>query len=211
MDESQSVTSLSLLRRVGAGGDEVACAEFVRRYEPLVRAIGRASRLAPQDCDDLAQEVMMAAIHALREERYEREMGRFKAFLKGIIQHKIEHFRRAGARRRVAAGVSIENAAGSIADPAPGPAQEYEEAFEREWHAVRVAAALDEIRTQVEPQTFQAYDLVVKKGMTAKQAARQLGMSRGAVDLAKHRVVQRIENIMRSASELTDLGRARID
>jgi RNA polymerase sigma factor (sigma-70 family) len=234
-DGTQSITSLALLARVAAGGDEVACADFVARYRPMVEAIARACHVQPADADDLAQEVMTAAIGAIRAHRYDRQRGRFKNFLRTVIYNKIRHARRTAASqarrlegyarhlaasqtchlaasqarrpaasqaRRPAASQARHVAGGArqpdLVDPSPDPAAEFEAAFEAQWQAVALREALDEIRRDEElgPTTFQAFDLVVNKGWKPGQVARQLGISRNAVYIAKSRIEKRLREML---------------
>ncbi len=223
VDGTQTRTSTTLLEDVAGGQSEAACAAFVARYGPIVVAIAAACGLSPEDREDVKQEVMMAAIETLRKERYDRQQGRFKAWLKGIIYHKIEHARRAartriplaldapgwcqGSRsdtgenpvspieRRRTARSPIGNRkleVDNLPDPHPGPLDELEAAFEAEWQKVAMEEALDEVRREVDPVTFQAFDLYARKDQPPGQVAKLLGLSRNAVYIAKNRVLARL-------------------
>ena len=202
--DSHPRTSSTLLGRVAAENDENACATFVDRYAPMVRSLARRSGLGHDEAEDVVQEVMYGAIDALRQQRYDRALGRFKAWLKGVIQHKISDIRRA-SRLTPTTGVTPDrNAAdyrlqgGSslpqVPDPSPGPDERFEEAFETEWQRAAYDDALDQVRFEVEPITFQAFDLYVRKDCAPREVARLLGISRNTVYLAKSRILARIKN-----------------
>lgn len=57
-------------------------------------------------------------------------------------------------------------------------------------------AALDDIRREFDPATFQAFDLYARKDMPAREVARLLGLSRNAVYIAKTRVLARLREIL---------------
>lgn len=216
MNGTQTQTSTTLLEEVAGGQSEAACVQFVARYGPMVSAIGAKCGLSPEDREDVRQEVMLAAVETLRKERYDRAQGRFKAWLKGIIYHKIEHSRRA-ARTRIPSRShtdespfsspqplrdgpralrspigSRKSAIDNLADPHPSPAEQYEAEFETEWQKIAMEEALDEIRHEVDPLTFQAFDLCARKGQSPGAVANLLGLSRNAVYIAKTRILARL-------------------
>jgi len=235
---SDTITSTTLLRRVATPGGEAACRDFVRRYTPMVRAIAASCGLSHEDVEDVVQEVMAAAVGALREGRYDRQQGRYKPFLKGIIGHKV---RDAMVRGRSAPGLTPDVRAGErntpdqeqnasagqrstvtgkqnaspaptrlqrwtsraplplhedVPDPHPSPAEAFEAAFEIEWRKTAMEEALDEIRREFDPATFQAFDLYARKDMPAREVARLLGVSRNAVYIAKTRVLARLRELL---------------
>ena len=55
MDDTGTRTSMTLLGRVALTGDEDACARFVNRYGPMVKAITKACRIRAQDGEDIVQ------------------------------------------------------------------------------------------------------------------------------------------------------------
>jgi RNA polymerase sigma factor (sigma-70 family) len=203
--DTQTQTSLTLLGRVAAKDDELACTTFVEHYAPLVRSLARRAGFSHDECEDLVQEVMFAAIDALRRQRYDRALGRFKAWFKGVIYHKIVDARRSTASPAAPDGRSDPATAAftalrsrghlsDIPDPAPGPDEQFEAAFEAEWQKAAFDDALDQVRFEVEPVTFQAFDLYVRKERPPREVAKLLGISRNTVYLAKSRILARIRD-----------------
>jgi DNA-directed RNA polymerase specialized sigma24 family protein len=86
-------TSTTLLEAVAAGNSQAHGRQFVERYGPMVRAIALTSKVSINDTDDIIQEVMLAAVEALRRHRYDRQRGRFKPWIKAVIYHKISDAR----------------------------------------------------------------------------------------------------------------------
>jgi len=72
------------------------------------------------------------------------------------------------------------------------PHSGFEAGFERQWRQVTFDEALDEVRLEVDPATFQAFDLYARKSRPAGEVARLLGLSRNAVYQAKTRVLARV-------------------
>jgi RNA polymerase sigma-70 factor (ECF subfamily) len=174
----------------------------------MVRALSRRSGCSHDEAEDIVQEVMMAAIDALRRQSYDRALGRFKAWLKGVIYHKITDARRR-SDQRAPDGLPGESAGArcqagpplhTIPDPGPGPDERYGAEFEAAWQQAAYEDALDEVRHEVEPITFQAYDLYVRKGCPPREVARLLGISRNTVYLAKSRILARIRDKLASTT-----------
>lgn len=200
--EAGTLTSTTLLSRVAGAADEAADRAFVERYAPMVRAVARACRLSEADAEDLAQEVMIGSVEALRRHRYDRGRGRFRRFLKGVIAHKVRDAL-AGKRRDHRLTSGVPGSAGTLgthgsepADASPSPAETFEAAFDAEWQKVAMEEALDEIRREVEPVTFQAFDLYFRKDMSAGKVAKLLGVSRNVVYIAKTRVLARLKELL---------------
>lgn len=111
----------------------------------------------------------------------------------GYHEAGVALMRDAAAGRGMSHGVNIA-ALESIPDPSPPPNALFEDAFEKEWHKVAMEDALDQIRREVDPQTFQAFDLYALKEQPASEVAKLLGMSRNAVYIAKTRILARVRD-----------------
>lgn len=203
-------------------GDEEACRLFVARYGPMVRALSARAMLPEQDVDDVVQEVLHAAVEALRAACYDRSLGRFKHWFKGVIQHKISDARGARPKHRApnsSAGraVHLDRAASSdlpraaavqglaelleMPDPCPTPADEFESEFETQWRLTAIEHALDEIRVEVDPALYQAFDLYVMKNRPPAEVGHLLGLSRNAVCIAKIRIIERLREKLTLANQ----------
>ena len=85
-------TSLTLLERVQKFPPESeAWDEFVRRYHPLIRAWCLKWGLQLSDADDVAQDVLVRLLTAMRNFRYDPS-GRFSAWLKTVTRHALGDF-----------------------------------------------------------------------------------------------------------------------
>ncbi|MBI5765596.1 MAG: sigma-70 family RNA polymerase sigma factor [Planctomycetes bacterium] len=187
MDPFKDATSTTLIRQVAGGTDQSAESVFVKRYQVLAHRVARAMGIPVSDIEDVLQEAIHTAMTTLREQRYDRDKGGFRQWFKGIVRFKVMHARRNAARTpRPAASLP------DVADPSPGPAAEFAEAFDAQWREAEIEQALDELRGEVENQTWQAFDMVVRQGAKAKDVAKTLGMTRGAVDQAVRRVRVRL-------------------
>lgn len=69
------------------------------------------------------------------------------------------------------------------------------ESWDAEWERTVLDRCIKQVHSEVTENTFRAFDLVVRKNKSADEAAEMLGMSRGAVYTAKHRVLKRVREL----------------
>ncbi len=184
-----SGTSRSLLDRVRAD-DAAAWDRLVHLYAPLVYHWCRRFDLQDQDTADVFQEVFQAVAAHVAGFRKDRPGDTFRGWLRTITRNKVrDHFRRLGREPGGAGGTealrrlaevpaddsgSCESAAG---DPAEGSL---------------LRRALDLIRAEFEERTWRAFWRTTVDGQTPTDVAAELGMSPGAVRVAKCRVLRRL-------------------
>src|SRR2546423_9721390 len=87
-------TSITLMMRVQQNpADLQAWDEFVRRYQPMIREWGLKWGSKPSDADDVAQEVLLKLVAAMRTFQY--DPGRsFRACLKTVTKNAWHYFAR---------------------------------------------------------------------------------------------------------------------
>ncbi len=172
-------TSSSLLDRVRA--DEAgAWDRLVALYAPLLYHWCRRWKLQEEDLADVFQEVFQSLVVHIAGFRRERRGDTFRGWLYTITRHKaLDLLRRRG---REAAGPLIE-----IPAPAGPPDPEEAEALRALCHR-----GLELIRGEFEERTWRAFWRTSIDGLPPREAARELGMSSGAVRVAKFRVLHRL-------------------
>ncbi len=196
-----TVTSLTLLEALGGGRDERAWREFFRLYAPMLMGFTRQLGLREEDANDAVQETLVAVHAAFREANnpFDRSKGRFKAWLRGIAQHKVRDVQR---RRMRAETVEImgDRAAGLV----DAVQQNLDEAFDREWQRTMLARCLDEVAGQVDPVVYQAFELYAVHGRDPREVAKLLGVSRNAIYISKTRVMKRIKAVLADIRAIED-------
>ena len=63
-----------------------------------------------------------------------------------------------------------------------------------EWQRIALAAAIERVKHQVNPEQFQMFDLYVLRKVSALEVARLLGTSVAKVYLTKHRLSKLLRN-----------------
>jgi RNA polymerase sigma-70 factor (ECF subfamily) len=193
--EDVPTTRPSLIVRIRDLKDEEAWRQFVGLYTPLVYRYARKRGLQDADAADLAQDVLRAL--AAGGIDYDPQRGPFRAWFYGLARHKLCDF--LAAQARACRGTGDTFAQQRLAEE-PAPTEEaviWDLEYERrlfEW-------AVDQVRGEFRNQTWQAFWQSAVQGKQAKDIAAALGMSLGAVYIAKSRVLARVKKEIQQAQE----------
>ncbi len=187
MMSSRFHTSLTLLERLRFPSEQEAWRRFARLYTPLLFHWTRRMGLSSDDAADLVQDVFVTLVEKLPEFRYDAGQT-FRGWLRTVLQNKWrDRLRRQAVRMPVAADgnravlAEIED---SRADSL------FTEAEYRDW---LVGRALELMKSEFQPQTWQACWEFVVAERPAAEVARELGLTENAVYLAKARVLRRLK------------------
>jgi len=184
-----SATSRSLLDRVKAD-EPRAWERLIDLYAPLVLHWCRRQNLQDQDIADVFQEVFRAVLVYVGTFRKERKEDTFRGWLRRITQNKLhDYFRKLGRDAIGEGGSSAQKRLARL--PAP-EAPENDAISEDIAERGLFARALDHIRGEFEERTWAAFWQTTVAGRAAKDVAADLGMTSGAVRVAKSRVLHRL-------------------
>jgi RNA polymerase sigma-70 factor (ECF subfamily) len=181
-----SETSLSLLVQLRDIGDPNAWNRLVELYTPLLFYWARRLGLSPADAEDLVQEVFVTLVEKLPTFTCDAQKS-FRGWLRRILINKWHDRRR---RRQLPLGTGSEAELYELRDDADSPFWEGEH---RRYLARR---ALELMRSEFEPSTWKACWAFVVEGKSGLEVASELGISEGAVYIAKCRVLRRLRQQM---------------
>ncbi len=185
-----TATSRSLLERVKAD-DTVAWNRLVSLYAPLVYYWCRRWDLQEQDTADVFQEVFLSVAKHIAGFRKDRDSDTFRGWLRTITRNKVlDHFRRLGREPGGVGGTEAQLRLSTL--PAPLPTEEPVPPTDDPAERSLFYRGLDFIRGEFEPRTWQAFWKTAVEGRTPKDVGDELGMSSGAVRVAKSRVLHRL-------------------
>src|SRR5206468_8542822 len=170
--------------------------QFVRLYAPVVYAYARRRQMQDADAADLTQEVLRGIMKAARRLDYDPARGSFRAWLFTVSRNKLIDLRERQRRGQGAGGTS----AGEMFDRQP--AREDEAVWDEEFRRHLFATAAEQVRGEFEEATWQAFWKTAVDGHKPAAVAAELGLSVGAVYIAKSRVQARLKE---RVSELGDL------
>lgn len=186
------LTRPTLLIRLRDRQDLQAWQQFVDLYAPIVYSFCRKRGLQDADASDLTQEVLQALVKGVHRLDYDPEAGTFRAWLFRIVRNKLHDFH---CRQRREMAVRAEE--GPVAVCMQTSAVEMQD-WERQCQEQILALAAGRVQQSVGPQTWRAFQLTAIDGLSGKQAAKALGMSVGAVYVAKGRVLVRLQKVVQS-------------
>src|SRR5262249_3457876 len=179
-------TSRSLLQRARDRQPE-AWQRWGALYYPLVGHWCRRGGVSTQDCDDVVQEVFAKTFSALDGFQYDEPSDTFRGWLHGVTRHRLlEYFRRV---RRLIPAAGGSDAHGAMLNQPDLPAEPDEE--EKALCSQLYRRALEFIRAEFEPRTWQMFHRTVVDGLPTAAVAAELGVSTGAVRQARSRILRR--------------------
>lgn len=186
-----STTHPSLLIRVRDTRDAVAWAEFVSLYAPLIHAYLLKRGVQDADAADIAQDVLQAVSAHIGRFEYDPARGAFRGWLYQITRNKLRDW--AEKRKRQAMGAGDTQALQALHELP----DEVEEQTWNELHAWQLFHwAAEKARVDFRDATWDAFWRTAVKHESAKAVAAELGLTPGAVHVAKCRVLARIKELL---------------
>jgi RNA polymerase sigma-70 factor (ECF subfamily) len=187
----EKYTSLTLLERVQKfPADREAWDEFVRRYHPMIHAWCLKWGLQASDADDVAQDVLVKLLTAMRAFRYDPSRS-FHAWLKTVTQHVLSQF--STQQRRGPGQVVGDVSIAELVDARDEFQRGLENLFDRDLFQI----AMRRIEKRVKPMTWDAFRLTALEGLSGREAAQRLGIPVAHVFVAKNRVQKLLQEEVR--------------
>lgn len=173
-------------------GDDVSWHEFYDTYRALIILHGSDYKLAVDEKEELVQMVLLEIFRKCKTFHYDRSQGRLRDYLRRIIGGKAVDILRQRKTNHVSADVlDYHHDRDSL----------LEQAWESEWQVHLLSQAINVLRSQLEPVTFQAFELHVINEKPAKDVAMFLDISVNMVYVAKSRSVKKLRSIIQELQE----------
>lgn len=183
-------TQPSLLIRLGDKQDTVAWAQFVEVYAPLVYGFARKHGMQDADAADLTQEVMRAVAGAISRLEYDPRRGTFRSWLFTVVRNKFRNYLSNKTRKQMTSGGSSVQ---ELLEAQPDRVDALEEQWDHEYDQRVFSWAVDRVKGSFTDKTWQAFWQVSVEGKNARDVAVDVGISVGAVYIAKSRVLARLK------------------
>ena len=184
-------TDSGLLDRLAAE-DEQAWIEFDAKYRRMIAGIGRKRGIAPEDYDDLMQEVMLVCCRHISSFFYDRTRGHFRSWLFAVAWNS--------ARRILRRKSSVS--------PDPGLLPEYDEGIDREFMAqyenFLLESALKLLKKRVSIQTYSAFTMLSLQQMPVAEVSRITRKSPPVLYLIRHRCLRILRQCIAEIPEAVD-------
>ncbi len=187
MDEPPA-TRASLILRLRDPADAVAWREFASLYEPLIYNLACRKGLQDADARDFCQEVLLTVARAVHRWDPEPARGTFRGWLSRIARNLLVNFLTRQHEPRGSGATSVHE----LLEAQPSTDPSATALFEAEYRRRVFRWAADEIRCEFTPTTWQAFWLTAVEGRPPKEAAAELGLTVGAVYIARSRILARL-------------------
>lgn len=184
-------TRITLLNRIRETDDAEAWAEFARLYGPVVYGFARKRGLQDADAADLVQDVLRSVARNAHRINYDPKRGTFRGWLYTVTRNKVYNFLSANKNRPKAGG---DSASQERLDQLAGKSNESEAEWELEYQRRLSAKAMDRVKHEFQPNTWQAFWGTAVEGRSAAEIGTELKMTAGAVYVAKSRVLARLRD-----------------
>lgn len=193
-----TTTSTDLLAALRNPRNSAVWGRYVDRYRPLIVAYCRRLGIREPDAEDIAQAALISFSRAYQDGKYDRERGRLRGWLFAIARNELATWRRKRRDKEVQIAGSSE-----ATDFFAGLSDERdsEEIWEQEWREAVVRQCLAELRSEVAPKTFEAFELFAGQELSAEEVGRRLGMTANAVFSAKRRILRRVRELLPTVEE----------
>lgn len=181
-------TRLSLLTRLSDEQDGGAWVEFCAIYEQAVYNIARRRGLQDADAREVSQEVLLSVSRRVHQFDPSKQ-GRFRAWLTTIARNAtVDLLRHNGTRAK--------NFAQAPASELIDQAAQNSQLFDAESQQEQFRWAATQIRRQVSEQSWLAFWRTAVDGQPAQSVAAEIGMSVGALYVARSRVLAKIKRLV---------------
>jgi RNA polymerase sigma-70 factor (ECF subfamily) len=182
-------TRFTLLARLQEPANQAAWAEFVAVYDPAVYGFARKKGLQDADARDLCQDVLRAVALAIERWDPDPARGSFRAWMFRIARNMLINF--CAQRRRHVRGSGDTAVHQALADQ-PGHNSRDSALYETEYRRQLFVWAAGQVRDEFTVTTWQAFWLTAVEERDTKSVAEELGISPGAIYIARSRIIARL-------------------
>jgi RNA polymerase sigma-70 factor (ECF subfamily) len=193
-------TRASLLFRLRDSQDHEAWVEFVQIYELAIYRQLRKCGLQDADARELMQELFVSLNRHIQNWRARKERGSFRGWLRRVARNLVINWMKNGQRRMIAGGGPESYA---IFDALAEEDCPESEEFDHELRRSLFQRASEVVRQEQSRKAWQAFWEMAVNGKTPAVVAHEIGMSTGAVRVAKCRVLARLKEVVSDMERAT--------
>ena len=182
-------TRRSLLTRLKKWDDQASWQVFFDTYWKLIYGVALRAGLSESEAQDVVQDSVVSVARQMPQFKYDPALGSFKSWLLLIVRRRItDHLRKHYRQVRTVEPRPGDTSRTALLERIPDSKVGLEALWDEEWKKRLFEAALQRIKSQVEPKHFQIFDCYALKEWPVKEVAATFGISAAQVYLIKHRV-----------------------
>ena len=177
-------TRSSVLKAVADTENEAAWQRLFDLYAGFIFSMARHKGLKPEDADDIVQVVFADLARNLPTFKYDREKGRFRSYLTGLVNWRVMDRLKASKRDAELKANFWEEAKAAGGD---------DDFSEREWQAAALEEALRRIKPEVRPEHYAAFVASAVEGQDTDAVAKLHGLSRDNLYQIRKRLTAKLQ------------------
>lgn len=185
-------TRPSLLVKLRDPRDHEAWLEFASVYEPVIYRLLRRNGLNDSDAHDVLQDLLLTISRNIERWESRNDRGSFRGWLRRVSRNLVVSWIRRKSRHVKTLSLSLDDLLEiQLADDCPATIE-----FDRELQRSRFRKASLRVQSEVSPSTWMAFYEVSILGKSILATSMKLGVSAGAIRVAKCRVIARLREIV---------------
>ena len=191
---NNETTRSSVLKAVADTKNEAAWNRLFDLYAGFVFSMARHKGLNETDADDIVQVVFADLARNLPTFKYDREKGRFRSYLTGLVNWRVVDRLKASKRDAELKANFWEEAKAAGGD---------DDFSEREWQQVALEEALRRIKPEVRPEHYAAFVASAVEGQDTDVVTKLYGISRDSLYQIRKRLTAKLrENLPEVLAEM---------
>ena len=192
-------TRHSLLRRMKDWQDQASWEDFFNTYWKLIYGVAIKAGLTDAEAQDVVQETIMNVARNIKDFEVGSARGSFKAWLLQNTRWRIaDQLRKRLPQANHPTTRLHDDSETPTTDRVPDPVSlDLDALWDANWQQNLVNAALANLRSHVDPEQYQMFDLHVLRSWPAVKVARELDVKMGKVYFAKYKISRLLKKEVR--------------
>ena len=195
---NNETTRSSVLKAVADTENAAAWNRLFDLYAGFVFSMARHKGLKPEDADDIVQVVFADLARNLPTFKYDREKGRFRSYLTGLVNWRVVDRLKASKRDAELKANFWEEAKAAGGD---------DDFSEREWQAAAMEEALRRIKPDVRPEHYAAFVASAVEGQDTDVVIKLYGISRDSLYQIRKRLTLKLHEKLSEVLDEMDAPR----
>ena len=186
-------TRQSLIQRIKNVDDSAAWLEFASIYRPAVLRFALRRGMQSADAEDVTQRVFVSVTRAMQDWEASERRGSFRAWLLTVTKNAVINAVTRQPKAKASGGTDAMQQLQQQADEVT-----LTEELDWEYRRAEFRRAANEVQSEFEPGTWQAFWLTAVEEQSIADVAKELNKSVGSVYAARSRVMKRIQERVES-------------
>ena len=180
---NNETTRSSVLKAVADTENAAAWNRLFDLYAGFVFSMARHKGLKPEDADDIVQVVFADLARNLPTFKYDREKGRFRSYLTGLVNWRVMDRLKASKRDAELKANFWKEVKAAGGD---------DEFSEREWKAAAMEESLRRMKPSVNPEHYAAFVASAVEGQDTDVVTKLYGISRDSLYQIRKRLTAKL-------------------